>query len=95
MSEENVTVTAGQGEQGVTYLGSIALEKEQVQKIVVSYLVNNNPDLQNLSEQADKLKFRPVWLNDDSFMEIHFTRRDDQGELEDESELDLSLTDDS
>lgn len=58
----------------VTYLGSISLEKEQVQKIVVNYLVSHNPDLQDISDENNSLKFRPVWLTDDSFMEVHFTR---------------------
>jgi hypothetical protein len=91
MSEETTTGANETAADNVTYLGSIALEKEQVQKIVVSYLVNNNPELQTLSGETDKLKFRPVWLSDDSFMEIHFTRKD----TEEDSEMDLSLTDDS
>lgn len=95
MSEETTDVT-DQTEAEVTYLGSISLEKEQVQKIIVSYLVNNNPDLQGLSEQQDALKFRPVWLTDENFMEVHFTRRDTQDTTEDDSEgIDLSLTDES
>jgi len=61
----------------ITYLGSISLEKEQVQKIVVGYLVNNNPELQELSDQNNALKFRPVWLTDENFMEVHFTSLDD------------------
>tara|TARA_R110002020_G_scaffold11386_10_gene42941 strand:+ start:775 stop:1068 length:294 start_codon:yes stop_codon:yes gene_type:complete len=96
MSEETTIDTSDQANAGVTYLGSISLEKEQVQKIIVSYLVNNNPDLQGLSEQQDTLKFRPVWLTDENFMEIHFTRREEQDITEDDSEdIDLSLTDDN
>ena len=91
MSEETTTETNEAATDRVTYLGSISLEKEQVQKIVVNYLVSNNPDLQDLSDQGDTLKFRPVWLSDDSFMEVHFTRKD----TEEDSEIDLSLTDDS
>ena len=64
-------------EGDITYLGSITLEKEQVQKIIVGYLVNNNPELQELSNQNNALKFRPIWLTDDNFMEVHFTRLDD------------------
>tara|TARA_R100000664_G_scaffold33717_1_gene51685 strand:- start:1610 stop:1870 length:261 start_codon:yes stop_codon:yes gene_type:complete len=64
----------------VTYLGSISLEKEQVQKIVVNYLVSHNPDLQDISDESNSLKFRPVWLTDDSFMEVHFTRLEETAE---------------
>ena len=90
MSDENTTETPA-GE--TTYLGSISLEKEQVQKIIVNYLVSNNPDLQDLSEQQNTLKFRPVWLTDENFMEVHFTRL---GEDEEPiAGIDLSLTDES
>tara|TARA_A100001515_G_scaffold32192_1_gene25149 strand:- start:74078 stop:74338 length:261 start_codon:yes stop_codon:yes gene_type:complete len=74
------TDTEQNAEGEVTYLGSISLEKDQVQKIVVNYLVNHNPDLQEISEDNNSLKFRPVWLTDDSFMEVHFTRLEDSEE---------------
>ena len=86
-TESNTPEDQEQNDGNITYLGSISLEKEQVQKIVVGYLVNNNPELQELSDQSNALKFRPVWLTDDNFMEVHFTRLDDD-------ELSESATDD-
>jgi len=94
MSDENTTNTTENTDGEVTYLGSISLEKDQVQKIIVNYLVSNNPDLQDLSEQQNALKFRPVWLTDENFMEVHFTRLEEQDNLTAEPDsVDLSLTD--
>ena len=94
MSEENTVTPTEETGGEVSYLGSISLEKEQVQKIIVGYLVSNNPDLKDLSEQQNALKFRPVWLTDESFMEVHFTRLGEDEEVDDASDsVDLSLTD--
>ena len=86
MSEENTVTPTEETGGEVSYLGSISLEKEQVQKIIVGYLVSNNPDLKDLSEQQNALKFRPVWLTDESFMEVHFTRLGEDEEVDDASD---------
>tara|TARA_R100000458_G_C8201397_1_gene191834 strand:+ start:605 stop:892 length:288 start_codon:yes stop_codon:yes gene_type:complete len=82
--------------EGISYLGNIALSKQQVQGIIAQYLGTNNAELKDVISDAEQdqkdVRFKTIWLTDENFCEVHFTAVTEETQEENSSETEEVTT---